>query len=185
MVQVLHSIGDISQLASTLTGNALLANQFGTIEEYPLPNDPWIQELNHIFGTLMRVMQIRNYRYVGGYDVRFTPNVTPPAKNERWMCSNQIVRRSDYQSVSVLGIAIILGIGSFITLVNLTLSKVVAKFQKYYLKHEHAYLEWDILETETLQRMAYRASGVEMLSGLKSIQPVLDSASVTFLRKSP
>jgi hypothetical protein len=181
--RVIEEISSMGQLVTALTGKVLLVEQFGTIELHPLPNDQWIQELNHMFGTLITALQVRNYRYVGGYDARFTPNVTPPAENETWMCGNQIIRRSDYQSFSVLGIAVIIGIGAFTILVDLVLCKVVEWIQKRYRKRQHAYLEWNFLETETLRRTAYRVRGVEMLSGLTSVQPVLDSASASVLKE--
>ena len=120
--RVIEEISSIGQLASALGEKVLLVNQFSTIELHPLPSDQWIQELSHIFGTLITALQVRNYRYVGGCDARFTPNVTPPAENEMWMCGNHITPRSDYQSFSVLGIAVIVGIGGFIILVDLVLS---------------------------------------------------------------
>jgi hypothetical protein len=179
IVEVIGSIGDMSRLATTLVGNVLLANHFGPIEEHPLPNDQWIRELNHMFGTLMTVLQIRNYRFAGGYDPQFEPKVTPPRANDTWMCGNQMVRRNDYQSFSVLGLGIIVGLGGFIILVNMTLSEVVGMIQKRYHKHGHGRREWNLLKTETLQLLAYSAQGVDMLSGLNSIQPALDATSCT------
>jgi len=175
--EVAGSVGDMSRVASALAGNVLLANQFGTIELHPLPNDHWIQELNHMFGTIMAALQIRNYRYAGGYGAESMPKVTPPWENQTWMCNSQKVRRSDYQSFSVLGIGIIIGLGAFIILVDLALSSVVGSIQRRFRKREHAPLEWDLLKTKTLQRLAYSGQGVEMQSGLNSIQPVLGASA--------
>lgn len=100
------------------------------------------------------MMQIRNYRYTGGYVTSLTvmPALNPPNANETWMCGAQMVRREEYQSLSVLGNALIIGIGSFIILVNLTLNSIVGYYQRRHNKSNYATKEWDILEAETLQR---------------------------------
>lgn len=171
--QLLGSIGGLSRLTQYLAGNVLLANKYGTIEMTPFPNDQWIQELNHMFGTVMTVLQIRNYRFVGGYAEQYVPAVTPPRDNETWMCDNQMIRREDYQSFSILGLSIIIGMGSLIILINMTLDVIVAWYQKQSRTRTHAYMEWDILETEELQRLVYSKHGVDMLSGSSSIEQLL------------
>lgn len=189
MSQVIGSIGDITRLVSGLTGSVLQVNRYGNHELGPLPSDQWIRELSHMFGTLMTVMQVRNYRYTGGYTtgLKIQPAITPPLDNETWMCESQMVRRSDYQSFSVLGLAIIIGVGGAIVLLNLTLDSIVGWYQKKYHKREHATMEWELLETEKLQRLAYQIHGVDMLDTSCTVAPLLGkvhSQTVTVVGES-
>lgn len=129
-----------------------------------------------MYATLLTITQIRNYRYTGGYEtgLKITPAVTPPLDNETWMCDTQMVRRNDYLSFSVLGLSLIVGPGTLIILINLTLSTIVRWYQKRYQRRVHASLEWEMLETETLQRQAYKMQGVDLLEHSTSIAPLLD-----------
>ncbi|KAF2733987.1 hypothetical protein EJ04DRAFT_577289 [Polyplosphaeria fusca] len=178
MSQVLGSIGDMSRLATALTGSVLLVNRFGNVELGPLPDTQWITELEHMYSTLMTVMQIRNWRYVGGYATQLDiqPAVTPAAENETWMCGSQMVRREDYQSFSVLGLGIIVGLGGLIIVVNLGLDSGVGWVQRRFGKREWAKLEWELLETEKLQRLAYQMGGVDMQENVCSVAPMLEGA---------
>ena len=177
MRQVAGSIGDMSRLASALAGSVLAVNNLGAVELSPVPDDQWIRELSHMFATLLTVTQIRNYRYTGGYDsgLKLSPAITPPLANETWMCGSQIVRRDEYNSFSVLGLSLTVGFGGIIILLNLTMEPLVKRYQKRYQKRVHACLEWDMLETENLQRQAYKLQGVDLLENSSSIAPLLET----------
>lgn len=170
--QALLLMPNFTPLTRYIAGSVLLVNTQNDLRE-----DQWIRELSHMFGTLLKVIQIRNYRYVGGYSstTDIQPVITPPMPNETWMCDSQLVRREDYQSISVLGLAIICSIGTLIILVNLTLDSLVGWYQKRYKKRKHATLEWELLQAEFLQRRLYKSYGADCSADSVSIATVLEN----------
>jgi hypothetical protein len=175
MMVSIGSASDMRKVITTITGSVLLINKFGNYQMAALRDDQWIQELSHIFGTLMTTMQIRNYRFTGGYTsaMDIDPVIQAPLANETWMCDAQMVRRDDYQSLSVLGLALICSIGGLIVLINLSLDSIVGWYQKRYHKREFATSEWELLEAETLQRHLYKSHGVDLREGDVSVAGVL------------
>jgi hypothetical protein len=133
-----------------------------------------------MMATLMKLYQIRNYRFAGGYNapLNYIPNITAPLANETWMCDAQLVKREDYQSISVLGMALIRSIGTLIILINLTLDSIVGWYQKCYNKRIFATREWEMLRAETLQRMLYEVHGVDLRAGRISMGAVLERLEV-------
>ncbi|KAF2825406.1 hypothetical protein CC86DRAFT_407618 [Ophiobolus disseminans] len=172
----IQRINAFSDIAGALVGSVLQMNKFGDHQLAPPKDDYWTTELSHMFGTLMKAIQIRNYRYTGGYssllDVK--PVITQPMANETWMCDAQLVRREDYQSLSVLGLALICSLGTLIILINLSLDSIVGWYQKRYNKRVHATHEWDMLQAETMQEKLYAAYGVDLKEGSVSIRNVLE-----------
>ena len=176
MQDVAGVYNDFSKIAATITGSVLQINKYGYYQLAAMKDDYWISELGHMFGTLMKVMQIRNYRFTGGYTspMNIQPVITPAAANETWMCDAQMVRREDYQSLSVLGLAIICAFGALIILINLTLDSSVGWYQKRYNKRAYATREWEMLQSETLQQKLYKAHGVDLREGDVSVTHVLE-----------
>jgi hypothetical protein len=180
MREVISIHSTFTHLISKLKHNILQINQYGFPEMAGLKDDYWITELSHMMGTLMKLYQIRNYRYTGGYNapLNYKPNITAPLANETWMCDAQLVKREDYQSISVLGMALILSIGTLIILINLTLDSIVGWYQKRYNRRIFASLEWEMLGAETLQRELYEAHGVDLRKGRVSMGAVLERLKV-------
>jgi hypothetical protein len=183
MIQVTKEVGDFSKIILS-TGAVLLMNKYGYYRVAAPADDQWIQELDHMFGMMLTSMQIRNYRFAGGYQsaLDITPNIQAPSANETWMCDAQLVRREDFQSLSVLGLALICSIGGFIILVNLTLDSIVGWYQVRYNKRVYAMQEWGMLQAETLQKRLYLIQGVDFGEGRVSIADILDGMKV--LRRS-
>lgn len=176
LAQVLGTVNNFAGIAITITGSVLQINKYGYYQLAAMKDDYWTRELGHMFGTLMKAIQIRNYRYTSGYSspLNIKPVITPPAANETWMCDAQLVRREDYQSLSVLGLAIICSFGALIILINLTLDSFVGWYQKRYNKRVYATREWELLQAEVLQQKLYRAHGVDIREGDVSVGQVLD-----------
>jgi hypothetical protein len=176
MRDILVSSGDFLNIITAITGSVLLINKFGYFQMAAPKDDQWIQELSHMFGTLLTNMQIRNYRFTGGYTsaLNVDPVIQPPVANETWMCDAQLVRRSDYQSLSVLGLALICGLGSLIVVINLSLDSIVGWYQKRYKKREYATHEWELLEAETLQKQLYKSHGMDLREEDVSVASVLE-----------
>ncbi|KAF2030442.1 hypothetical protein EK21DRAFT_100489 [Setomelanomma holmii] len=176
LTEVFSTAGGLADIALTITGDALLINKFGYYQLAAPRDDHWIQELSHMFGTLLQYIQIRNYRFTGGYTsaLKIEPEITAPQTNETWMCNSQIVKREDYQSLSVLGLAIICSFGGLVILINLSLESIVGWYQKRYNKREYASAEWELLQAETLQRQLYKSYGVDLYEENVSMGDVLE-----------
>jgi hypothetical protein len=176
MAEVVGVANSFKELISNLKGNLLQINQYGFYQMAGLKDDYWTVELNHMMATLMKLYQIRNYRYTGGYSapLNYKPVITSPLEKERWMCDAQIVKREDYQSLSVLGLALIISIGALIILINLTLDSFVGWYQRKYNKRLFATREWELLQAETLQQQLYKAHGIDLREDDVSIGTVLE-----------
>ncbi|KAH8722812.1 hypothetical protein GQ44DRAFT_828694 [Phaeosphaeriaceae sp. PMI808] len=176
MVNIISEAKDFTAIPIMLSGNSLLITKRPHYQNIIPPDDQWIMELDHMFGTLFQTMQIRNYRFAGGYPSSsdLQPNITKPQANATWMCGAQVVRRDDYQSLSVLGLALICSIGGLIILINLTLDSIVAWYSKRFQKGEHAIHEWEMLQAETLQEKLYKSYSVDIKEGEVSMETVLE-----------
>lgn len=177
MAEITTITSGITSLATSLAGSVLLINKNGIYRSAGPRDDQWIQELSHMFGTLLKVMQIRNFRYTGGYtsDFKVEPVITPPLANETWMCDAQMVRRDDFQSLSVLGIALICSIGGLIIITNLCLDSVVAWYHKRWDTRRHVTEEWEMLQAENLQRQLYKTHGADWREENVSLANVLET----------
>jgi hypothetical protein len=175
MIQTTKSVGDLSKIILSIPGGFLLMNKYGYFRLAAPADDQWIQELSHLFGLMLTAMQIRNYRFAGGYHsvLDITPVIQTPPVNATWMCDAQIVRREDYQSLSVLGLALVCSIGSFVILINLTLESIVGCYQKRYNKRGFAMQEWEMLQAEALQRQLYMCHGLDLGEERVSVADVL------------
>jgi hypothetical protein len=180
MIQTIKEVGDFSKMILSIPGSFLLMNKYGYYRVAAPADDQWIQELDHMFGMMLTSMQIRNYRFAAGYQsaLDIKPIIQTPSVNENWMCSAQIVRRQDYQSLSVLGLVLICSIGGVIILVNLTLDSIVGWYQKRYNKRGYAMQEWDMLQAEALQRQLYLSHGFDFREQYVSIAEVLDGMKI-------
>jgi hypothetical protein len=175
MIQTTKSVGNFSKIILSIPGGFLLMNKYGYFRLAAPAHDQWIQELSHLFGMMLTAMQIRNYRFAGGYHsvLDITPVIQTPPANTTWMCNAQIVRREDYQSLSVLGLALVCSIGSFVILTNLTLESIVGWYQKRYNKRGFATQEWEMLQAETLQRQLYMGQGFDLREQRVSVADIL------------
>jgi hypothetical protein len=175
MIQTTKSVGNFSKIILSIPGGFLLMNKYGYFRLAAPAHDQWIQELSHLFGMMLTAMQIRNYRFAGGYHsvLDITPVIQTPPANTTWMCNAQIVRREDYQSLSVLGLALVCSIGSFVILTNLTLESIVGWYQKRYNKRGFATQEWEMLQAETLQKQLYMGQGFDLREQRVSVADIL------------
>ena len=145
-------------------GTAMLANQHvdRTLGD-GLPANQWILELNNWFGTILTSLQLSTIQFVTGPgDAKYNKYVRPAIAEQQWMCGGQITRRDDYFSFNMLGLCIILVVGSVIVLVNLALPFVWKRVQRKravsgrYSGHS----EWLLSGTLQLQRMTVEGKGL-------------------------
>ena len=131
-----------------------------------LPDNQWQLEVLNINSIMLAYMQSLMVSYVTGpgetsfasYQ-RYIEHPTIP--EEQQICRSQIVWRNDYYHFSILGITLILGLGLFIILLNLSLEPFIRLLRRIRENDHGLYkqLEWDMTETLQLQRLVYEGQG--------------------------
>jgi hypothetical protein len=86
--------------------------------------------------------------------------VKPTEDEGSLLCGLQKVRRSDYDSFSLLGVTLILVIGGILIVTDLFLASVVGHFQRRRTVANQKRLEWTQNGFLQLQRPAYRRGGM-------------------------
>ena len=141
----------------SLNGNGLLASSYVQYNMGPgLPDSQWQLEVMNWFGTSLNALQAFTVQYVTGYGRDdFNKFLTRPSASEKWMCDHQIVKRDDYNSFSVLGVAIVLIASLAIVLLNISSKKIIPYLANHAGGTKHVEKEWamyDILNFRQLDR---------------------------------
>lgn len=114
--------------------NALRASDsLNGIFQIGLPNTQWMTEVSSWFATSLAKLQQKVIEYATGPpSVPESYNlVKPQTKEEKQICNNQIIRRtSGTTSFSVLGVAIILSVGTVLIVTSLVLDTLVQYFRR-------------------------------------------------------
>lgn len=164
----------ISEMVPVLGGNLLLATSGQCYGSIPgLPDNQWQTEFEHYFGVALNVLQTWSLQYVTGPVLPHKQHYIVPASDdfEKEMCVNQVIRKSDHRSFSVLGLVIILVFGVLFILANLTVSAIVDSVQKRTQKGRYRNAEWHANEVLQLQRMAYEHSKTGTWKGHNEMVP--------------
>ena len=139
--QSVYSLGGAGMLAASYIQDNLSPG---------LPDDQWRLEAQNWFSTSLTALQLWTVQYVTGYGrADFNKYVTPPPPADKWMCSNQIVQRSDFSSFSVLGLATILAVCGSIIFLSETVSRVLPAILRNSAAKRRRAEEWqayDILQ---------------------------------------
>jgi hypothetical protein len=167
-------IGSVYSLILTEGASDLLANRQNVDGvSTSLPPDQWVLEADHMFGTSLNNLQILSAQYVTGPTAPSVGGTIVDLPDEdKWMCTNQIVRRDDYTSFSVLGLAIIFVIGGCLIILNLTLISMVDRLQKSTESGQRRNEEWQASDTLQLHRVALENQGVDQWEGIDASVPV-------------
>ena len=157
--------------------NALRASE--TVDgliQYALPANQWMTEVSSWFAVSMAKLQQKVIQYATG------PGYVPPgmtltrplSRQESRMCMNQIVRSSSIgtTSFSVLGVAIILIIGTVLIPTSLLLPSALALLRRLFKRKQYKDLQWAVDGKLQLQRMAFEESGQGRWSGGADSVPV-------------
>jgi hypothetical protein len=138
-----------------------------------LPPDQWVLEADHMFGTSLNNLQILSVEYVTGpNDPSDGGNIVDLPDEDKWMCTNQIVRRDDYISFNVLGLAIILVVGGCLIVLNLTLISMVSRIQQSTERGQCRNEEWQASDMLQLHRIALENQGIGRWEGADASVPV-------------
>lgn len=165
----------LSDVVTALGGDLLLASDAQVYESQSvgLPNNQWQLEFNHWFGIGLNTMQLWTLQYAVGMTDPHDDKYVVPATEGLWkeMCNNQIVRRADFRSFSVLGICIVLVFGILFVILNLTVGLVVQNIQRQTLKGRYRNAEWQANDFLQLQRMAYEHKDIGTWEGQNDMVP--------------
>lgn len=153
LCQVVPILGPASLLAMGSQGVYILPG---------LPDNQWQLEMEHYFGVTMLALQLWSQQYTLGRTPSESNKYVTPATTGfgRTMCNSQVVRRVDYGSFSVLGMAIIFVFGLLFTLANLLAAPIVERLQRRTATGRYRHAEWQTNEVLQLQRMAYEHKGI-------------------------
>ena len=103
----------LSNTANNIGNKVLLASQkvFGNVGD-TLPDNQWIQELDHFFAITMVASQYHLSQYPRGNGYP-TPDqhILAPTETQSWMCANQVIQRDGYTSFRMIGVIVILVVG--------------------------------------------------------------------------
>lgn len=127
-----------------------------------LPDDQWKSEISYWYAIIMAFLQqVLVEQVTGPTDPAYRQYMVKPTEDEgSLLCGLQKVRRSDYDSFSLLGVTLILVIGGILIVTNLFLASVVGHFQRGRTVANQKRLEWIQNGFLQLQRLAYQRGGM-------------------------
>jgi hypothetical protein len=157
--------------------NALRASEtLSDLEQVGLPNNQWQIEVDSWMAVGMAKLQQLVVQYATGPPSVVGDSFTLKPGDADWqaMCDAQKVRSSNgTTSFSMLGVSIILVLGTFLILLNLILDTVVGLIQRKLDWGDHKRLQWVIDEKLQLQRLAYEEAGQGTWTGGANAVPVM------------
>ena len=177
----------LSAIAENLGGNDLLAVAYQSVTDSTiLRENQWQLEFNHYFGIAMNTIQLWSLQYVLGPSHPEMNSYAVPATEgfAKDVCTNQIVRRTDFRSFSVLGLAIIFAFGFLFILANLTIRSIVENAQEHTEKGRYRNAEWQANDFLQLQRMAYQHNNTGTWTGQRDMVPRTNPGEVFTLPES-
>ena len=155
--------------------NALRASEtVSDLSQIQLPNTQWMTEVNAWFAVSMAKLQQKFIEYATGPDsISDGMVVTRPLPLQEKLCKSQIVRSFHGTiSFSVLGVAIILIVGSLLLSISLTLPTLVGALRHVFKWKKHKGMQWTIDSNLQMQRLAYEEAGQGYWTGGASSVPV-------------
>ena len=151
-------------VVDTRGGNSLLAQESVSYPGFQvaLPNNQWQKEVSSWYAIGMAKLQQKIVQYSAGPEVVPDGYVLQPPTDKlgEQLCKNQIIRNSSGTiSFSVLGVAIILIVGSLLILTNLVLDTIIGFIRTKLHWKSYKSLQWNLDHTWQLQRLAYEEAG--------------------------
>jgi hypothetical protein len=127
-----------------------------------LLDDQWKSEISYWYTIVMAsLQQTLVEQATGPTNPSYQQYMVKPTEDEgSLLCGLQKVRRSDYDSFSLLGVTLILVIGGILIVTDLFLASVVGHFQRRRTVANQKRLEWTQNGFLQLQRLAYQRGGM-------------------------
>ena len=127
-----------------------------------LPDKQWTIEVSSWMATSLARLQALAVQYATGPPTVTDKNLilTPNSTEEKTMCRAQKVRSaSGTTSFSVLGVAIILIVGTILISLSLLLSTIVCELRRSFHYKDHKRMQYLLDEKLQLHRLAYEEAG--------------------------
>ena len=107
------------------------------------PDDQWKSEISYWYAIMASLQQVLVEQATGPTNPAYRQYMVKPTEDEgSLLCNLQKVRRSDYDSSSLLGVTLILVIGGILIVTYLFLASVVGHFQRGRTVANQKRLEW-------------------------------------------
>jgi hypothetical protein len=154
-----------------LASNLLLAQDWvftgQSTTSSALPVDQWQLEAENLHNLSLAVLQRRVHEFAAPEHFQIRPNLssidrieTPTDPYLLRTCEQQKTRSAEHYSVSVLGMTIILGVGSLLILLDWIFIKQILWFRSFTHKRLAKQADWTSGGTLQLHRLALEARGV-------------------------
>jgi len=166
-----------------LMGNeALIAEDYlwgTTMWSSPLPENQWQIEVQNLHNVSLALLQQRVVEYASPPNIEIRPGLNSLEHVVRLnntadldLCSCVKIRTTNYYSFSVLGLSIIMFVGTIIITTNIFLAMVISWIQKRTGFGLYKRLEWIESGALQLQRMASEGRGIGPWGGYEDSVPV-------------
>ncbi|KAL9111595.1 MAG: hypothetical protein Q9227_004083 [Pyrenula ochraceoflavens] len=96
----------------------------------------------------------------------------PGSSEEKYLCKNQKILSSEYANFSVLGLILVLALGSLIILLDYTLESIIVFIENKRGLHKYSRLEWFTNEVLETQRLAHEELGIATWEGCAGVRAV-------------
>ncbi|KAK7184516.1 hypothetical protein DPSP01_013940 [Paraphaeosphaeria sporulosa] len=183
----------VLQWATTILDNSLLLAQdfvftMKSTTSSPLPPNQWIQEAHNLHNLSLAVLQrrVNEFSSPENFDIRPGLNslkqinvTTDP--HELNICQLQKIRSTAHVSVSVLGMCVILGVGSILILLDWTLIQQIFWFRSVTHYRQAKKADWQATGMLQLHRQALEARAVGPWKVSDYLFPVLVEQGKKFL----
>jgi hypothetical protein len=145
-----------------------------------LPDNQWTIEVSGWFNTALAKIQLALVEIAVGPGLQNSSDftVTAPSKPYDWaLCDAQVVRSSgQYLNFSVLGIALIVSLCTFIIWLSFVIDTATGWVQRWLHRGEDRRLQWLLEDKLQLQRMAYVGANQGKWEGHAESVPVTTDA---------
>jgi hypothetical protein len=159
-----------------------------SITSSSLPSNQWEIEALNLHNLSLAVFQRRVWEFASPESFEIRPGlnslkqiVRPTERNMLELCGVQKIRSGDHYSVSVLGMGIMLGVGSLLILLDWMLIQQIFWFRSLTSGRHTKKADWTNTGTLQLQRQALEARGVGPWNTKDYEVPVLAERFRTFV----
>jgi hypothetical protein len=136
-----------------------------------LPNNQWQLELERWHSIAMARIQRTVVEYASGQIAPQTKYLLPPStSSEQWLCRNQRIQSTVFQSFNVVALIVILVFGTLIILFSLNIERLAAWFHRRWNVGGHRRAMWN--DHDMLGKQRWRALFASPQSSMHIASPV-------------
>ena len=140
-----------------------------------LGENQWQLEVENIHNTTLAFLHMRVVEHASPPRTGLDKYIIPPDTFEgQHLCNIQKIPSSLHQSFSVVGLAIIILGGCFITVLRFSLPEAVGRIQLQFGKGLHRRLDWVRSDALQLLRLVLEGQGIKRWKGKDCVVPVTE-----------